>query len=95
LNNHLRCLWLSKNEDSSLVAAQHELDVTEFQAAAPVGVEFLPISGVLEGHELCTRDSWVNSLVLNARPISYRGHPSLQGQQAIERAVYAYLTRGP
>jgi lysophospholipase L1-like esterase len=56
-------------------------------AAAAAGVSYVSTLNVLKGHELCTANSWVNSVGLS----SGAGHPTAQGQAMIAAAVEDYV----
>jgi hypothetical protein len=52
-------------------------------------VEFLDVTNILAGHELCTSSSWMHQV--NATDSSERGHPMTMGQLAYEKRVAAGL----
>lgn len=80
-----RCLWLKQTEQTTLNQLAKLLDAVERQAAKNAGIEYVSVLGALEGHELCTRQSWVYDLGRNGS--NYRGHPLLDGQLAISKIV--------
>ena len=49
------------------------------RAAAAAGVSYVSTLNVLKGHELCTANSWVNSIAQVPR-LAQSGHPNAQGQ---------------
>ena len=57
------------------------------RAAAAAGVDYVSTLNVLKGHELCTGDSWVNSIW----PSKQSGHPNAQGQAMMAGAVEDYV----
>ena len=52
------------------------------------GATYVDVSRTLEGHELCTADSWLVPL-----PAPGAAHPTVEGQQAIAAAVADRLSR--
>lgn len=63
-NAHKHCPWLDARENAGLVAAAKDMDGTLANAASAAGVEYIPTLNALNGHELCTGDSWVRSLTV-------------------------------
>ena len=59
------------------------------RAASAAGVSYVSTLNVLKGHELCTGQSWVNSVGPSGG--NGRGHPSAQGQAMIAAAVEDYV----
>ncbi len=85
------CGSLRPRERIDLNALAGVIDHRLSQAAENAGAEYVSVLDVLDGHELCTADSWIFPIVDRA---PQEGHPIYQGQQAIAEAVGAYLT-GP
>lgn len=86
------CGWLKSNERELLNEAANVFDQGLRQAAVDTGIEYVSTLDVLEGHELCTEDSWMHP----ARPTgSASGHPTPAGQGAIGLAVTNYLISFP
>ncbi|GAA1018712.1 hypothetical protein Aple_026470 [Acrocarpospora pleiomorpha] len=84
-----RCLWLSNAERRELNELAKKLDDTLRSAAQEAGVEFVSVLEALDGHEACSRDSWIFRIGLSGG--QQRGHPTKQGQEAIAGMVRAYL----
>jgi hypothetical protein len=80
------CLWLPPADQAAAIGIVDAIDATIREAAGAAGVDYVDVSAVLAGHELCTSAPWV-------RPILSQGavHPTAEGQLAIERAVAAAL----
>lgn len=85
------CGLLTSRERMNLNALAGVIDHRLSRAAENAGVEYVSVLDVLDGHELCTADSWVFPILERA---AEEGHPIYQGQQAIAEAVGGYLT-GP
>lgn len=83
------CGWLSNAKRSGLNRLASQLNGQLAQAAAQAGVDYVSTLNVLKGHELCTPDSWVNSVL----PDPGAAHPNLMGQQAIATAVNKKLSK--
>ena len=58
----------------------------QFKQADRAGARYVDVSDTLEGHELCTADSWVFPIGVGSVP-SYWAHPTAKGQQAIADRV--------
>jgi lysophospholipase L1-like esterase len=86
----VNCGWLSDAEKGRVWRLEGELDASLSEAAASAGVTYISIRNALEGHELCTKDSWVNP-VGAARPSNAHneGHPNRDGQRALAKAVHS------
>lgn len=84
----VNCGWLSDAEKGRVWRLEGELDTSLSEAASNAGVTYISIRNALKGHELCTKDSWVNP-VGAARPsnLHNEGHPNPDGQRAIAKAV--------
>lgn len=89
--NAVHCGWLEPRERKALNALAAMLDDEERQAASESGVQYVSVLGALNGHELCTKDSWVNPI--GHLPISSDGHPTADGQLAIAKIVQPYLLK--
>jgi hypothetical protein len=63
------------------------------QAARDARVTFVPTYDMLNGHELCTRDPWMNRAIVNIDPWVRSGsfHPNLNGQRAYYNTAKPYL----
>jgi lysophospholipase L1-like esterase len=81
----LECIWLSGAEQGAAVAIVDQLNdaIAEAAAASDDDIEYADVARVLEGHELCTDDSWVKSISLD----SDRAHPTAEGYVAIATGV--------
>ena len=92
----LRCIWLGDAEVPAALRFTGELNATIAAAAERAGVGFAPIGDALDGHELCTDDSWMFPVVLNPFAVSpQQAHPRAPGQAAMAAAVAAHLGGAP
>lgn len=86
------CGWLTDQEKGRVWRLQDELDRVLRSAADDGGAYYVSIARSLEGHELCTTDSWMRPLgTARVLPVQQQGHPNRDGQYAINRAVRAGL----
>lgn len=91
----VRCGWLAPNEQVAGVRLASKLNgVLEDATELDGQVEFISVANILKGHELCTEDSWVESLGFPKR--FEMGHPTRPGQQVYGERVanslgYSYL----
>lgn len=88
------CWWLTSGIRMRFNALTAELDRKLAAAAYGIGaanVSYASTLNVLNGHELCTTDSWVNRIVTKPKHTEYEGHPNLPGQEAIADAVRRHL----
>jgi lysophospholipase L1-like esterase len=87
-SSFVNCGWLTDGEKPRVWKLEDALDTGLSQAASGAGVSYVSIRGALAGHELCTRDSWVNPIGL-ARPSNAQqeGHPNAEGQEAMATAI--------
>ena len=79
------CGWLEPRERHQLNRAAKLLDSTIRRAASAAGVRYVSVFDSLDGHELCSEDSWIFPLGL--RGGSNMGHPTELGQEAIYQLV--------
>ncbi len=87
-SSFVNCGWLSEGEKPRVWKLEAALDTALAEAAASAGVSYISIRDALKGHELCTRDSWINPVGLARRShVQQEGHPNADGQEAIARAV--------
>jgi GDSL-like Lipase/Acylhydrolase family len=96
-SSFVNCGWLSDVEKGRVWKLEAELDSALAQAAASAGVTYVSIREALKGHELCTKDSWVNPVGGLTDFASHRGraphfsphqgHPNARGQQAMADGV--------
>jgi lysophospholipase L1-like esterase len=82
------CPWLTNDERRGLVQAGELLNAVIALEAWLAGATYVDVSRTLEGHELCTTDSWLVPL-----PTTGAAHPTEKGQQAIAAAVADRLSR--
>lgn len=85
-----KCGWLEPDEQEAGVLLADKLNGAIKSAAdARARVGYLDVTDVLDGHELCTVDSWMTPV----RPFggSERGHPNAQGQFALSVEVATEL----
>ena len=79
-----RCLWMSGADQRAARGIVDALDETAADAAEQAGTaEHLDVSDAFAGHELCTRDPWVNDVGFGPGA----AHPDADGQRALARAV--------
>lgn len=91
-SGNVTCGWLTpiERERANTIAAW--FDVVDAQVAHDSGAEFVSVANALDGHELCTADSWmfeVNPLIWGRD--QRQGHPLFPGQQAIASVVAPHL----
>jgi hypothetical protein len=58
-------------------------------AATNAGFQFVDVYNALKGHELCTRQPYVNGVVLQDKQQSF--HPNVNGQKQLAKALERYL----
>lgn len=80
------CPWLSEGERIGLNRTADLLNLVLRIQAYRAGAVFVDVGNSLRGHELCTADSWVYPLGLDAN-VSYWAHPTAPGQAAIAASV--------
>lgn len=84
------CGWLSNDMRNDLNILGQELNLKVQQSAAAVGATYISVDDVMNGHELCTANSWFNKIETN--PFDRRSaHPLAPGQDAIAKAVVQRL----
>jgi lysophospholipase L1-like esterase len=83
------CPWLTDAERRGLNAAAKLLNGVIAVEAWLAGAKYVDVSRTLEGHELCTSDSWLVPLTAP----SGAAHPTAEGQQAIADKVERTLRR--
>jgi hypothetical protein len=82
---------LSEAEQVFLRDGNERVNTAIAEAAAQVGLHFVPVADHFAGHEICgVLDDWINGLVL---PPNYKAsvHPTSRGQLEYARAANAYL----
>ncbi len=91
--NTIHCGWLSNAGRVEFNNLAILLDRVLHNAANAAGINYISTLYALKGHELCTSNSWINPIVSTNRTadLSYDGHPTLPGQQAIETIVDANI----
>ncbi|MEV7417222.1 SGNH/GDSL hydrolase family protein [Streptomyces sp. NPDC089919] len=87
-----RCGWLTPAERTGLNRLGAKLDEAIRKAAGTAKVSYVSVSGVLDGHELCSAQPWVYDVGRNGG--DNRGHPLPAGQRAIETAVRKAIATG-
>ena len=86
----VRCGWLSKAEQNRIGMAARYLNNSLKIAAGESrkGIRFVPTLDTLDGHELCTANSWVVPIRgLTSIYGTEQAHPTSAGQLAIAKAV--------
>ena len=58
-SGNVACGWLTPRERERANTLAADLDVAEHKAASDTGVTFVSVTDALDGHELCSADSWV------------------------------------
>jgi lysophospholipase L1-like esterase len=83
------CGWLQRAKVRSRIARfAGQLDQTLRRAAAKAGAIYVSVRHALDGHELCTKDSWMFPVVRRRHILSQQqGHPTADGQRAIAAAI--------
>jgi hypothetical protein len=81
--------------------AGDKLEAVLAQSASNARFQFVPVAGIFDGHEVCTRDPWI--IPLRLRPsqiIKLRSpldlgsfHPNADGQSAYARALRSYIRK--
>jgi lysophospholipase L1-like esterase len=85
-----RCGWLGADEQVAGVELARKLNGAIAEAAAVnPRVEFIDITDSLDGHELCTGDSWM--VDVSTFGGTERGHPNARGQAAMAQSVATQL----
>ncbi|MFJ7154295.1 SGNH/GDSL hydrolase family protein [Streptomyces sp. NPDC101118] len=87
-----RCGWLTPAERTGLNRLAAKLDAASRTAAGTAKVSYLSVSGVLDGHELCSAKPWVYDVGRNGG--DNRGHPLPDGQRALAKAVRGAIAAG-
>jgi lysophospholipase L1-like esterase len=85
------CPWLRGADRSEITTVNSDLNAVIQRSARDAGVEYVSLSRAFHGHELCTDDSWVYPIGLNAAGPTASAHPNPSGQAAIAGTVYSYL----
>lgn len=89
-----RCVWLDGDAGeifSRFQSAQALLDSVMSRAASEAGIRSVMVPDALNGHELCTGDSYFNALTPAGGIGRYSGHPNQEGQVAYASAVASAL----
>ena len=90
LSTLLHCAWFKDPAEVLLMhSVAKQINSVLARAASAAGVSYVSTLNVLKGHELCTGQSWVNSVGPSGG--NGRGHPSAQGQAMIAAAVEDYV----
>lgn len=85
-----RCGWLGADEQTAGVKLAQKLnDAIEAAADTRSRIEFLDVTDVLDGHELCTIDSWM--IDISTFGGTERGHPNASGQFALAGVIASDL----
>lgn len=87
------CAWLSGGDQRAAEQMVTILD-TAIEAAAQdtPGVTYVDTTDALEGHELCSGDSWLNPVRIGGESAA---HPTAEGQRALADAVAEALDLEP
>lgn len=84
------CGWLTQTERMKLNDLAVQLDTAIKTAAHASGFDYVSTLNALNGHELCTADSWVFPVLYGVGG-SMQGHPLYRGQRAIAAFVRNYM----
>ncbi|MCA9471859.1 MAG: GDSL-type esterase/lipase family protein [Nitrospirales bacterium] len=81
---------LSASEQAWMRGANQQLNTAVAEAAAQVGLHYVPVANHFQGHEACgDLDDWVNGFVLINPESSF--HPTSRGQLEYANVANAYL----
>jgi len=83
------CFWLSSGDQTAAAGIVDALDDLVWEVAEDHGAQYVDVADVLEGHEMCTAEPWVNGISLGAD--AGNAHPNAAGQAAIEAEVARQL----
>lgn|GEM_PF-6731360 len=95
----VNCEWLTSRERSNLNLLAGLIDAQLLRATQQAGAEYISVLHSLDGHELCTPQSWVAPILAPPSLIGIelggteQGHPIFQGQEAISEKVRSTLLR--
>ena len=64
------------------------------RAASDAGVTYVDAYGMLNGHEICTHDPWLNRVIFSLSGRSGSFHPTVRGQQAYFDAAKPHVRLG-
>jgi lysophospholipase L1-like esterase len=84
------CAWLSTAEQDAASRIVLLLDTTiraaarKSETSGGPNIEYLDLTSVLHGHELCSGSSWLRPVTIGGAAAA---HPTAAGQKAMERAV--------
>ena len=88
--------WLVDATRAGLNKLDAELDDVIKKAAGAAGVRYFDVTNALNGHEACTKDSWIYSIGWfdpTREWFQQDGHPTTPGQRKIASIVSAYVKR--
>jgi lysophospholipase L1-like esterase len=91
-SDNVACGWLTPTERQRANTLAAWFNTVYTQAAVRAHVTFISVADALDGHELCTNDSWM----FEVNPFVYgrdqrQGHPLSSGQAAIAEIVRPFL----
>ena len=87
-STELHCPWLGPNDILGLNNVATDLNESVQAAAKDAGVDFVSTLNVMQGHTLCTANSYIQSIsVATGILTSSAGHPIEPGQQALEKPI--------
>jgi hypothetical protein len=82
--------FLSESEQAWMRGANEDLNNVIAEAAAQVGLHYVPVASRFTGHEVCgDKEDWINGLVKFNPAASF--HPTSRGQLEYARAINDYL----
>jgi hypothetical protein len=88
----VRCSgWATKRDRHRAAELVQALDTNLHAAATAAGADFVSLADVLKGHELCTKESWVQKLHAVPSRDQQQAHPLEQGQLAMAVRVRDWL----
>ena len=83
----VNCGWLTRTERRKLNNLAVLLDATTRKAAYDAGFDYVSTLNALDGHELCSSDSWVVPIRTTLINKQLFAHPTVLGQQAMADIV--------
>ena len=89
----VRCGWLDHGERVRANKLAMYLTRMQRRAAETAGASFVDVSNAMNGHELCTKQSWVVAIRAIDAFDQTQGHPTRRGQAAITHLVRSRIGR--
>ena len=92
--SNVNCGWLTETKRIALNTLDGHMDSTYKAQVGKFGATYVSTYDSLAGHELCTRNSWVNPITsasTNWLTNANQGHPTYNGQLAMAETVKSAL----